>query len=276
MLTKEHAQAWVRTVAALHLPKNATSYKFQPYVETAQQNTLGLMTDLQPQEGKVVEVSPDYCLVKTDRTRFFVAARHLLESVPEVGSTVRITPYARKNFDGARVDAPKTEVSGGVVFETFTIGRITTRLPIVNREGIRCPELLDTINLIEDQLTPDRCRSLSQALVDFGAGGHPIGYKDPLPSEIIDVPPTLQFRVSTKKFQGNLVIIYDRAGDHYVVQLTEPNTAQVVQSKDLVFNRDLAAAVVELLDDGAWRIAKVEVLKAAPKRRAPKADLLAA
>lgn len=276
MLTKEHAQAWVRTVAALHLPKNAMSYKFQLYVENAQENAIGLMTDLQPQEGKVVEVSPDYCLVKTDRTRFFVAARHLLESVPEVGATVRITPYARKNFDGVRADAPKTEVSGGVVFETFTIGRITTRLPIVNREGLRCPELLDTINLVEDQLTPDRCRSLSQALVDFGAGGHPIGYKDPLPSEIIDVPPTLQFRVSTKKFQGNLVIIYDRAGDHYVVQLTEPNTAQVVQSKDLVFNRNLAAAVVELLDDGAWRIAKVEVLKAAPKRRAPKADLLAA
>lgn len=276
MLTKEHARTWLQTVAINHLAKNASNYRFVPYVVGATENTLGMMADLQPQEGKVVELNADWCLVKIDRNRFFIADRSLLASIPEVGATVRITPYARRNFDGARVDAPKKEVSGGVTFECFTIGRVTTHLPIVNREGLRCTELIDTIKLIEDQLTPDRCRSISQALVDAGAAGHPIGYKDPLPSEITAMPPSLQFRVSTKKFEGNLNIIYDRAGDHYVVQLADPNTAEVVKSMEPVFHPNLASAVVELIDDGAWRIAQVEVLKAAPKRRAPKAEPLAA
>lgn len=276
MLTKEQARTWLQSVVINHLARNVNNYKFTPYVGGPTENTLGLMSDLQPQEGKVVEVSDDWCLLKTDRARFFVIDRQLLESTPEVGATVVITPYARRQFDGRRADAPTEEISNGVVFQRFTIGRVTTHLPIVNRENLRCPELIETIKLIEDQMTPDRCRSLSQALVDAGAAGHPIGYKDPLPSEIIAMPPSLQFRVSTKKFQGNLNIVYDRAGDHYVVQLADPNTAEIVKQVDMVFTPDLASTVVDLIDDGAWRIAKVQVTKPAPKRRAPKADLLAA
>lgn len=278
MLTNEHARAWLKTVVAAHLPKtgHAVNYKYRTYVMSPQGNAIGLMADLHPQEGKVVEVSDDWCLLKLDRVSFFVADRRLLDSTPDLGAVVRITPYARRGFDGLRADTPAKQEIDGVVIRTFTVGRVTTRLPIVNREGLRCQELIDTINLIEDQLTPDGCRSLSQALVDAGAAGHPIGYKDPLPIEILHLRPSLQFRVSTAKFQGHLNIVYDRAGDHYVVQLAEFNTAEIVKQEDGVLAPDLAAAVVRLIDDQAWRIAKVEVLKAAPKRRAPKNDVIPA
>ncbi|ABM97037.1 hypothetical protein [Methylibium petroleiphilum] len=272
MLTKEDAKSWLKTVVSAHVPSNATSYRFKIYTEQASENaTLGIQVDLSPQEGKVVELTEDWCLVKTARTEFFVSARHLLASVPEVGSTVKITPYARRQFDGRRLDEPDTTVRDGIVSQAFHIGRTSSELPI-DKASLRCEHLVEMIRQVEEMKSPDGVRRLSQVLIDAGALTGPVAYKDPVEEDIIAMPPTLQFRVASKKFSGQLNIVYDRAGDVYRVQLVDPNTAAVVKEVDFVCFSNLAETVFDLVDDGSWKIAQVEILKPAPKRRAKKAD----
>lgn len=272
MLTKEDAKAWLKTVVSTHVPSNAKSYRYKVYTEERNENSsLGIQVDLSPQEGKVIDLTDEWCLVKTGRTEFFVCARHLLASVPEIGSAVKITPYARRQFDGRRLDEPDRTVRDGVVSHAFHIGRTTSTLPI-DKAALRCEHLVEMIRQVEEMKAPDGVRRLSQALIDAGALTGPVAYKDPVDEDIIAVPPTLQFRVASKKFDGQLNIVYDRAGDAYRVQLVEPNTAAVVKEVDFVYFSNLAETVIELVDDGSWKIAQVEIIKAAPKRRVKKDD----
>lgn len=272
MLTKEDARDWLKTVVSAHIPSNATRYRFKVYLdETRENGRIGIQVDLAPQKGRAVELSDDWCLVKTDRTEFFVCARHLLASVPEIGSTVKITPYARRQFDGRRLDEPDTTVKDGIVSHAFHICRTTSALPI-DKAALRCEHLVGMIRQVEEMKAPDGVRRLSQVLIDAGALTGPVAYKDPVEEDIIAVPPTLQFRVASRKFEGQLNIVYDRAGDVCRVQLVEPNTAAVVKEVDFVCFSNLAETVVDLVDDGSWKMAQVEVVKAAPKRRAKKAD----
>lgn len=263
----KRAREWLHSVAGRHLPKTARTYKLAVYTGEANINSaLGMQFDLHPAEGTVVEVTEEWVLLKIGRAaEFFVAARALLDSVPELQASVRITPYARRGFDGQRLDAPKREhASNGVCIETYTLGETRSRLPLQHDE-LRCPELRDLVEQIEQLPSPDGVRRLAQVLVDAGAGSMPIALVDPEPEEIIDTPPSLRFRVATAKVDGWIEYRYDRGLDAYDMVLTDA-AGQTIREARTVFFDQIAGTTVDWIDDGTWRIARVEILRPAPRK----------
>lgn len=266
---QDDARAWVRSVIGKHLPRTARKFKLAVYTGEATVSTvLGIQIDLSPAEGKVVDVTSDWILIKVGRAaEFFVAARDMVDKVPEMDATIRITPYARRGFDGRRLDAPHTEQSAeGVVIQSYTFGATSAVLPI-DKASLRCPELKSLVDYLEQFDAGDGVRCLSQVLVDAGAWQHPVAYVDPLPEDIIATPPSLKFRICTEKADGWLEYRYDRAMDAFDMLMTDADGNAANQEERVYFD-DLSRITVEWVDDGTWRIAKVEILKPAPRRAA--------
>lgn len=263
------AKQWVRSAVVKHLPRTARSYRVATYTGDANVNSsLGMQIDLQPFEGKVVEVSDEWILLKAGRTaEFFVTMRDLVDAMPTVGEVVRITPYARRGFDGRRLDAPRAEkMENGVQIKTYVLGEDRSPLPL-DHDTIRCPELRDLIEQIEQFRSPDGVRRLAQVLVDAGGGTMPVAFVDPAPEDIIATPPSLKFRVKTGKADGWIEYRYDRGLDAYDMSLTDAD-GEPVHAVRTVFFDQIAEITVDWIDDGMWRIAKVEILKPAPARSA--------
>ena len=264
---KDEAREWARSVIGNHLPRTARKFSLAMYVgEASVSSTLGIRFDLHPAEGKVVELTLDWILLKIGRSaEFFVVARELVDVVPELGAVVRITPYARRGFDGCRLDAPREEAWGnGVRISTIHLGESRSVLPI-DKDTIQSPFLRDMIDQVEGLSARDGMRCLSQVLVDAGACLAPVEYVDPGDAYILATPPALKFRVRTAKHEGWIEIRYDRAADTYTVVLTDTDGGLVFEREGVYFD-NLAEVVVGLIDDGRWRIATVEILKPAPRR----------
>src|SRR3546814_5545427 len=100
-------------------------------------------------------------------------------------------------------------------------------------------------------------------LVD--AGARDFTCVDPTPSKIIETPPAISFTVSTAKFQGRVTILYDRAGDTYVVELH--HDGELVDRHDEVYFDILGEVLERLIDDGRWRLIDVSVIGAKSTRR---------
>lgn len=263
--TREEAKIWLQSVAGKHIPSNARQYRFLIYTGEASINSLGLQADLKPQEGKLVEVNEIWTAIKTARTEFFVCATKLMEFVPEIGATIRVTPYARRQFDGTRLDAPKVRDFDGYKMSTFVIGERVSPIPI-DKTSLKSSYLRDMITQLEELPAPDGTRTVAQLLIDAGAGTEPICYDDPEDGDVISKPPTVEFRISSQKWNGYLSLIYSRSMDLYRIQLTEPTKAKVeVDIQDVDFT-SLGEVIATLVDDGNWRIAKVEVLKPGPRK----------
>lgn len=259
--TPDTPKGWLESVVQKHLAKNARGYNYIVCDGYAFHSpALGLKMDLKPAEGKVVDESDEFLLVKTSRTCFFVCVKTILELIPEIGSTVRITPYARRDFDGKRLDAPKEGITDGIKFLTYKLGGNISQLPI-EKTALKSQYLRDMIEQVEVLPAGDGIRTLAQVLVDAGATDELVTYDDPEDEHVFDMPPTLQFRIKTEKHDGYLNIIYDRACDYYLIQLVDANRQDVVKSLDHVDFMELAERIIELVDDKKWRIAKVEILK---------------
>lgn len=262
MPNKSEAQAYLQSVAIRHVPSNARQYNWRCYNgERSVSSGLGFQIDLSPVDGKVVEKNADWLVVKIARTEFFVASVELLDVVPDIGDTVHIEPYARRGFDGIRLDAPKKiDYGNGVVMQSFTLGENISHLPI-DKKKLQSEYLKQLIDQVERLDSPDGVRKLCQVLVDAGAYLGPVTYHDPADSDCIAVPPSLNFVVKTDKFDGVLQIAYDRGIDYYHVNLFQDDH-RVHQLVDIAFT-ELASTILDLVDDGKWRLAKVTVTKRA-------------
>lgn len=259
------AKTWVRSVVGKHLPRTARSYRVATYTGEASVSSLGLQLDLSPFEGKVVEVTEAWILMKAGRAaEFFVVSHSLVDNVPAVGDSVRITPYARRGFDGRRLDSPKVAIDNGVRIQSFVLGEHRSRLPL-DTETLVCPELCEMVDQIEQLRAPDGVRRLAQVLVDAGAGSMPIAYVDPAPEDIIAKPPSLKFRVHTAKTDGWIEYRYDRGLDAYDMALTDLGDALLKEAKSVFFDQ-IAEITTDWIDDGAWRVAKVEILRSSKAR----------
>jgi len=271
-VSKDQASAWVRTVSHIHLASNCRQYRWAVYVaERSNSSELGFQVDLKPFEGKIVDENENFVLMKTSRTEFFVAAKQSLALVPQVGSVCRITPYARRLFDGTRLDAPIEEDCGTYITKTYRMGDYKSPLPI-DKDLIACFQFKDMINIIDSERA-DSIRTIGQVLIDAGALAEPVFFQDVLDEEdIIDKPPTLRFSVSTSKHTGYFEIRYDRAGDCFTVLILNRDmtvlscTEQVYIAIDGPSN--IGKIIIDAVDDGAWKIAPVEILKKAPARKA--------
>ncbi len=271
-VSKEDAAAWVRSVAPRHVASNCRQYKWGTYVgQRSTSSALGFQTDLNPVEGKIVEVNDDYVLLKTSRNEFFVAAKHFLASAPDVGAVCRITPYARRRWDGLRLDTPTESIENGIPFKTYRLGDNRSYLPI-DKQTIVCDQFRDMIDVIERE-PADEIRTVAQMLIDAGALAEPVFFQDVIdPEDIIDKPPTLRFKVSTSKHVGYVEVRYDRAGDCFTVLVLNADMS-IKSRNDQVYiaidsPSEIGRIIIDAVDDGSWKIAPVEILKKAPARKA--------
>lgn len=73
--------------------------------------------------------------------------------------------------------------------------------------------------------------------------------------------------MATKKFEGRVEILFDRASDTYGLRLTPADGGEPHEVFDVHFD-ELGDALQVAVDDETWMQAKVTVLKAARKPKA--------
>jgi len=249
-----------------HVPRNARGFNYRVVDGLPQPSMLGIAFDPKPFDGKVVALTDEAIIVKTARTQFAVIDRSLASVVPDEGAKVSVRPYARRRFDGLRADTPeeRTEIGSDGKAYTYTtqiLGAAPAKLPVPKPQ---CLELAQLIEQMENLPAPDGFRKITHLLVD--ANARDFSLVDPKPADIIRTPPAINFTVSTKKFEGQVSVLYDRRADVYVVELRRD--AELVERRDEVYFDDLGAVLAELIDDGTWRQIVVDVLDRKPARAA--------
>ncbi|HBP0979061.1 GTPase [Comamonas sp. Y6] len=252
------------SLVAGHVPRNVRSFKYRVFDDQPQSSTLGFAIDPKPFDGKVVAANDDAIVVKLKPSEFAVLDPNLVTTVPSEGAKVHVQPYARRRFDGLRADTPeeRTEMtSDGIPYtvKTHILGSAPAKLPIPEP---KCPELHDLIQQLEELPAPDGFRKITHMLVD--AGAKDFTWVDPTPSKIIETPPAISFSVSTAKFEGSVTVLYDRAGDVYVIELHQGD--ELVERIDEVYFDSLGEVLAHRIDDGQWRQIRVDVLNAKATR----------
>ena len=207
---------------------------------------------------KVIATTDEAIVVKTGRAEFAVLDRTLVTEVPDEGAKVQVEPYVRRRFDGQRADTPEesTEFTAGgqaYTVKRFILGSAPAKLPIAEPQ---CPELQELIHQLEQLPAPDGFRRITHLLVDAGARDFTVD--DPSPSNIIATPPAIGFTVASAKFQGRVTVLYERGLDTYAVELHREG--ELVERVDEVFFDTLGQTLERLIDDGTWRLIRVQRL----------------
>lgn len=253
------------SLVAGHIPRNVRSYKYRVYDDQPHSSTLGFALDPQPFDGKVIAVTDMAIVVKLKPSEFAVLDPSLVASIPDEGTKVHVTPYARRRFDGLRADTPeeRTEMSSdGVPFtiKSYVLGSAPAKLPIPEPQ---CLELGQLIKQLEELPAPDGFRHITHMLVD--AGARDFTWVDPKPSDMIATPAAINFTVASAKFEGQVSILYDRPSDTYVVELHRDG--ELVERHDEVYFDMLGEVLERLIDDGRWRLINVSVIDAQVGKR---------
>ena len=266
-MNKTNAQKIIQSVASVNLPKNTRQYKWSYIDGGLGENALGYSVDHQPIEGKVVYADGEVVVLKQGAKAIFTAVNHAIlpESISFTdGDKVRITPYARRRFDGTFLYEPVKSADGRSLI--FEIGKSVSHFP-VNKDTIACPYLRDMIELLEGGKTSSY-RTIAQVLIDAGASLEPLRINDPQdPEDIIKSPPSVTFRIQCIKLSGYLMVFYDRSMDYYGIHVMDTCGTIVDTINDIDFT-SMAGVIQDLVDDETWRVAKVEILqKVRPARK---------
>lgn len=260
--TKQAAE-WLRNVLPKHAPPGAEGVLAGLYTgEACRPPYNELYFDLDPEEGRVVELSDGWLLLQNNPLEFMVFAQDALEWVPPAGSDVRISPYVRRGFDGKRMDKQERLLGSGPAVQGVPRGLWRSPVP-VDSTGLRSSSLLDLMDQIERLRAGDGIRRLSHVLVDAGAVLEPLKVCDASwrVSEPMSRRPSLTFRVRTQKADGWLTIETQPAEGGYTLRLTGLDGASL-REPGRVFADVLASVIVDWIDDGQWRLARVEPLGA--------------
>ena len=246
------------SLVAGHVPRNVRSFKYRVFDDQPQSSTLGFAIDPQPFDGKVVAASEDAIVVKLKPSEFAVLDPHLVTTLPSEGAKVHVQPYARRRFDGLRADTPEesTEFTAGgqpYTVKRLILGSAPAKLPI---PAPQCPELHELVHQLEQLPAPDGFRRVTHLLVDAGARDFTV--VDPSPGNIIATPPAIGFTVASAKFQGQVTVLYERGLDLYAVELRRDG--ELVERVDEVFFDTLGQTLERLIDDGTWRLIRVQRL----------------
>jgi hypothetical protein len=246
------------TLVAGHLPRNTHRFKFRVYDDKPPISSPGFLIDPKPFEGTVVAQTDSAIIIKVARTQFAVIDRQLATQEPAVGARVEVIPYARRDFDGRRLDVPTEETRYTNEGQPYTVrsvilGGATTKLPIPEP---RCPELAALVRQLQEMPAPDGFRRITHLLVD--AGARDFSWVDPGRADIIRTPPAIRFTVSTNKFRGRVTLLYERVLDLYAVELHDGDT-RVERVSDVYFD-GLGEVLERLIDDGVWRLIQVRTL----------------
>src|ERR1700730_17017254 len=194
MSRQAEAIAWLRDALSRHIGPwdrcfMLSVYTAEPFIHPSS----GLHIDPDPEEGRILEVSDHWILMRNSEKALFVCARDLVQTVPTVGSTVRITPYARRGFDGKRLDGADT--NSGIPGFAALSRQWRSELPL-DPSVLRSSSLRELVEHIECRRAPDGIRRLSQVLIDAGAATEPLSVIDlSVNGGHVSVRPSLQFRV---------------------------------------------------------------------------------
>ena len=111
-LDRDQVQSSLAQIIKPLVPRNCSRYEYRFCELLPQPNAFGFCSDPQPFSGKVVFVNEVFILVKRAKTRnqFVIVDTAYVDAVPNVGDQVEITPYARHDFNGKRIDEPEKEV----------------------------------------------------------------------------------------------------------------------------------------------------------------------
>lgn len=260
-MNRETLREGLTALVAAAIPKNARRISCAYFDDQPQRNAFGLRIDPHPAEGRVVAITDEAFIIKTERTSFVAVDRVLATRCPGIGDKVRVTPYCRRDFFGERLDAPRQENWAGADGQThtmtvLTLGGKTAHIPLPITPI--CPYIRDMAEQLENLPAPDGQRTIANMLVD--AKAHAIAVVDPEDEKLFETPPEISFAVMTQKFAGRVAIVYDRGDDLYVVELRQGGT--VVMRIEEVDFMQLAAVLADLIDDGRWRRIEVEILQA--------------
>lgn len=270
---------WLTARAHSHLGSNIRSFKWTSWLGQPKNNTLGGLSFLRPQEGKVVEMDDDLVLIKTKPSEFCVVARDLLNTQIEIDSKVKLSFYDLRDFDGLKSDGSE-DPADGRGFKSYMLTGAKTLMPAIwgerskwSRETVKSgwtaiqnPYLRDLIGQMEG-ISVGAGRNLVNVLID--ANGTTPTYIDPPEEHSAHDDnqrwPAILTTVNSAKFRGDVAIRYNRGADSYEVEFT-PNLgeSQLFQN---VLVCDLQTVLVDRIEDGSWQNVKVEVLKAAPKKK---------
>lgn len=243
-----------------YVPRNATKWLGRPISDPWCDTMLGRM-DIKPAEGKVIELTDAAMTVKVGRTEFWFVDRSRIDVTPGIGDTVRIVPYARRDFEGRLSYEPKEEMrENGIRSQIYQLGGHFTKLPVARPQS---PYLVEMIEQLNNLLAPDRFRNVAQVIAD--ANGKDFQLVDPTDDEVGTVAPAISCKVSSGKFTGRVTVSLDVGADHYDVKL-EAHDGNVTLLEGIYFDQ-LGEVFAGRVDDGKWRTIRIEILKRAPKAK---------
>ena len=236
------------------------------------------MSYLSPCEGKVLEIGEDFTLVKVTLKRYQVIANNLLDKPVHVGDKVALTFYKLKRFDGTAADGADDAAVGNI--HSFALTGAATLFPVtwpgrylgINEKfkgsytEIQNPYLRDLIEQMENLPVNGGLRTVVNVLVD--ANGSNLTFNDPPEEKSAEDAPAIKLQVKTTKFEGGLQIGYDRASDTFTITLQPSDSSQMPTVLENVYFDDVGNVLIDNIDDGAWLLAKVTLISAAPKKRA--------
>lgn len=263
-MDRERLHKLIPSLVSGYVPRNAPNYYYRVYDDQPHRSSLGIQVDPRPFQGTVIAKTDDALIIKTGRVAFAAVDRDLATLDPEAGTKVEVTPYARRDFDGTRIDGATEKTHQAAdghryTVSTVTLGGRTVKLPLPIP---RCPELADLIAQVEQLPAPDGRRKIVHMLVDAGASAFTC--VDPEPDHIIDTPPEIAFQIDNARFSGRVAIVYDRGLDLYAVESRESD--RVLERIERVDFTALGKTLEYLIDDGRWRRIQITVLGRTRKR----------
>lgn len=223
--------------------------------------SLGIKFDFKPFEGVVLEANPEFCIIQTTNDSYVFLDSAIIEGLPEVGSRIEVTPYARRYFQGDRLDS---------VFPVLRNGKEVMRQQVFSPSGCsplplkqpKTDEGRHIVDYIERAVCPDGVRVLSNFLVDIDARN--LHFIEPSVDGVSgDSDFILTFDCSSKKFSGRVHVRMDKAMEKFGLDLCkiEKGHEVLMHRVHSIESDDLSRVMTDMLCDGRWAFASIREVR---------------
>lgn len=257
---KEKARQFLALNA--HLANITTGFSFSCI---SSEQPIGLLgpVDYKPFSGTVFACNADFVGVLREHEEHLVAIdRNCLPNQGEnilPGMSISVTPYCRHTFDGRRLDEVEEKLYKHDIIVTQIILIPKIRIPIP--EGYKDHyDLAEMVEQLENLSTRGTRHTCTQMLADAGLA-------NPKAPEIIDGPEgceglCIRFNVHNQKAHGFFEINLNYAQDLYYARLVSEEGKVLAESEEFYFDQ-MPEIIEDMVDDGSWAIAQVEILNRA-------------
>lgn len=277
-MTKQEATKWAQEKAHPFVGKNCRRFFAGAYTGEAGESALGFPALPGNFEGTVVLIEDGMVLLKESTNKFKAIPVHLLTEQVDVGDKAAFVFYKATRFDGSAADGSDDPAVNGI--KTFSLGFQKTYIPVrfdrnhrdkaritkdkdADLPHIQNPYLIDMIEQMEEMRVDGGLRNVANIIKDAGATN--IRFVDPLEEESADTAPALVLDMDNKVCQATVTVLYRRVPDCYEIQLQKDG--EVVAVTQEIFFDQLGSVLIDMIDDGAWKMVKTTILKRAKKAK---------